>query len=196
MNYKKFKLLLLLCVSGILYGNSIVGYNVEITHPVLRIPPKPLVIKEIIKWHHGKKETYVSEYYPMMFIQKLYSGGKEGLYGKSDWRLFYDAFVLPDSNSYILVKVKTGYEALEIFTIELMRKGSSRWRIRNPGCTEIFWSKDNKYFVSGDASPWTDHPILTFYDAETGKRIRKMQFNFWDDYQKYCEKNLILLKAW
>jgi len=93
MNYKKFKLLLLLCVSGVLYGNSIVGYKVEITHPVLRIPPKPLVIKEIIKWHHGRKETYVSEYYPMMFIQKLYSGGKEGLYGKSDWRLFYDAFI-------------------------------------------------------------------------------------------------------
>jgi len=196
MNYKNFKLFLLLFVSGVLHGNSIVGYKVQIIHPALTLPAKPLVIKEVIKWHHGKVDSSVSEYYPMRLIVKHFAKGREVICDKEGWILFYDAFILPDSSSYILVKVKTGYESLEIISIELKKKGHGKWRIRNPGCSELYWSKDNEYFITGDSGPWTEHPVLTFYDAKTGKKIREMQFTFWDGYQKYCEKNLILLKSW
>ncbi len=180
-----------------IFANSVVRYNVYISHPVLGEHERPLIVTEAYKWHYGTIDSVIIKFYPMKVKYRNFVNGMETSGGdKGSWMEYYDAFILPDSTGYILVRMRVVYEGFAFLSIEKYREASAVWKIENPSGNQIFWSKDNNYLVTGLTAYWVDYPKLWFYDLKSGKKIKKMQFNSWKDFKNYVKNYLIEVHAW
>jgi len=174
------------------YTDEVEYHAIDIEHPYLGEPPRPLMITKIVKYRNAGEHGERYKYWPMIYERYSVREGRENIVGSDDqWDEYYDAFPTLDRKGYILVRKWRNPEWSQLLEIKLDRKV-----LRNPKGESIFWSKDGKYLVTAITSPFGGTEFaLYFYDfGKKGNKVElesELLFGDWDSLQSYIKEHLI-----